>query len=588
MQTFQLQNIFGTTGSGAQLTPFGSPSSLEIQGFENILQGMLSTTQQTHPLAQALAAGLENMNLHHDNAIAALTAILDKITEAVDQGMQSFSIMQQEVLINDTLSDEEISFLQNLIQYADGETGGENSTVDPAGMLAALFEGNSEKPASQPQSILQELEQIIQSLTTLLEKSGYTTEMPTDIHQGLTRDRVPDETVQTERPDGRLPLLVTLRDTLQQVRTQYLSMIEQVSRQEPVVLKAAHDTGLSLSIAEKAPLLSEIIIPDSNIALENGKNFLGGVEEIIRRKLNLPKPVVTDTVLETEKPAALTTILKDAGSDTQQQKPSFSFDKQSYTAQHVQNTKQQAIPIPGNPGKKFAIEQLLSSTLQTNNQIENSDNTVQAPPVSNSKLFEQVILSDSQPDRPAQPVLFNQHNQQETILFDGITARVNAAEYIEPAGNITVKEPVHPAQVIDQITERINVGMQRGESKITLQIHPPHLGKLEIDLSMRDNQLRAIIIAESHQARQLIEGNLDQLKTCLESQNIDVDKVTVFVGQENRQFASHLRDQHGRYKKAVPKTEDGTQTKEEEHTGMVAGLNPLHYTGSGYGVDLFV
>ena len=59
---------------------------------------------------------------------------------------------------------------------------------------------------------------------------------------------------------------------------------------------------------------------------------------------------------------------------------------------------------------------------------------------------------------------------------------------------------------------------------------------------MKNNQLQAIIVADSVQAKNILESNINQLKTALEGNNIEIDKVSVFVGNEENNFASQLRE----------------------------------------------
>ena len=54
---------------------------------------------------------------------------------------------------------------------------------------------------------------------------------------------------------------------------------------------------------------------------------------------------------------------------------------------------------------------------------------------------------------------------------------------------------------------------------------------------MKNNQLQAIIVADSVQAKNILESNINQLKIALEGNNIEIDKVSVFVGNEENNFA---------------------------------------------------
>lgn len=91
----------------------------------------------------------------------------------------------------------------------------------------------------------------------------------------------------------------------------------------------------------------------------------------------------------------------------------------------------------------------------------------------------------------------------------------------------------HP---LPKIVDRMVWMIRGGEQKGSIHISPPELGKLDLDLVIKQGHLHANLIAENPAVKEIIEGNLNQLKQQLAAQGFIVDKFEVMVGQEERRF----------------------------------------------------
>ena len=81
---------------------------------------------------------------------------------------------------------------------------------------------------------------------------------------------------------------------------------------------------------------------------------------------------------------------------------------------------------------------------------------------------------------------------------------------------------------------------QSGEQKGTIHISPPELGRLDLDVVIRQGHLQAHLSAENPQVKEILEANMGQLKQHLTDLGFVVDRFDVLVGLEDRSFA---RDQ---------------------------------------------
>lgn len=98
-----------------------------------------------------------------------------------------------------------------------------------------------------------------------------------------------------------------------------------------------------------------------------------------------------------------------------------------------------------------------------------------------------------------------------------------------PGGNI--------ARIVNVI--RSNIGLRY--SQLTIQLDPPELGRLKIDIKLAGNQVQVNITTETHPAQQMITERFALLRAALESQGITITKFDV----QHREFPHD--QQQGQY-----------------------------------------
>ncbi len=92
---------------------------------------------------------------------------------------------------------------------------------------------------------------------------------------------------------------------------------------------------------------------------------------------------------------------------------------------------------------------------------------------------------------------------------------------------------VYIPQPLPTIVEKMLIMFRAGEYQSRLQITPPELGKLDIDLVIKNGHVQANLSAESSAVKEIIEANLNQLKQQLNSQGLTIDKFNVMVSTDN-------------------------------------------------------
>jgi flagellar hook-length control protein FliK len=111
-------------------------------------------------------------------------------------------------------------------------------------------------------------------------------------------------------------------------------------------------------------------------------------------------------------------------------------------------------------------------------------------------------------------------------------------------------------KVVEQIVEGARFQVENGQTKAKIFLQPPSLGKLNLQIITRENQVKVTFFAENSQVKEIIENNLSQLRQSFVEQGLRVDNFDVFVdyqpsgqpdGQDNPfgSFRAH-REENGK------------------------------------------
>lgn len=102
-----------------------------------------------------------------------------------------------------------------------------------------------------------------------------------------------------------------------------------------------------------------------------------------------------------------------------------------------------------------------------------------------------------------------------------------------------------PDQVMKQVSRSVQVMLEGRRSEVKLQLHPEHLGSLTVKLIVEEGVVQANISARDPQVRQVLQANLDQLRTRFAEQGFKIDQVHVSVGGDTQFDQSQQSHQGG-------------------------------------------
>lgn len=133
-----------------------------------------------------------------------------------------------------------------------------------------------------------------------------------------------------------------------------------------------------------------------------------------------------------------------------------------------------------------------------------------------------------------------EHSQQG-IAADIVNQLAEAVNELEDAP-ASFTSDVQQSEIIRQVIEQIKVISGSDMNRIEVQLYPQHLGRIQIQVMMKNGVMTAQINAETEMAKEAIESQLQQLKESFHEKSIQVEAVEVNVGTSNFQNEQERQD----------------------------------------------
>jgi len=134
-------------------------------------------------------------------------------------------------------------------------------------------------------------------------------------------------------------------------------------------------------------------------------------------------------------------------------------------------------------------------------------------------------------DGRALPALSEEKNPpaKETRAAGGFSLESTVAR--QETQSRTEAEPINWRPTVERLAGDIVSRVHIGAREAILQLDPPELGKIKIDLRMDGDKLLAHIAADSPEAQSLLKNHLPELHQALQSQQINLAEVRVWSGR---------------------------------------------------------
>jgi flagellar hook-length control protein FliK len=82
---------------------------------------------------------------------------------------------------------------------------------------------------------------------------------------------------------------------------------------------------------------------------------------------------------------------------------------------------------------------------------------------------------------------------------------------------------------MDQVGKQISRSILRCEKVIRLQLRPPELGVLKVEMDIKDNILKLWMITENSSVKELLLSNAHELREALVGQGVKLDRLDIQI-----------------------------------------------------------
>lgn len=87
-----------------------------------------------------------------------------------------------------------------------------------------------------------------------------------------------------------------------------------------------------------------------------------------------------------------------------------------------------------------------------------------------------------------------------------------------------------PMYLVDQVGRQISRAILRGDRVIRLNLKPPELGAVKIEMAVKDNTVNLEVVTENKAAKEILLANIHELREALLGQDVKLVKMDVQVG----------------------------------------------------------
>ncbi len=132
---------------------------------------------------------------------------------------------------------------------------------------------------------------------------------------------------------------------------------------------------------------------------------------------------------------------------------------------------------------------------------------------------------------------------------------------------------VSTRDTMDQIVKKSVFQLSRGRSEATIDLKPPHLGQIRMQIVTENQQVTMKIVTEAPLVKEMIETSIQHLKADLGAHGLTIDKMDVSVADDSRQQGGSNQQNEAARADVGSRNADGdnnAEGDEEETTGSAA------------------
>jgi Flagellar hook-length control protein FliK len=138
---------------------------------------------------------------------------------------------------------------------------------------------------------------------------------------------------------------------------------------------------------------------------------------------------------------------------------------------------------------------------------------------------------------------FSVQSEKATFSVLGHTRDSSFADAVQAAKkNQSSVKDVLPAQLVDRVGRQISRSLQRGDRIIRIQLKPPELGTVKVEMDLKEHVLKLGMIIENSSVKELLLANAHELREALVDQGFKLEKMDVQIGNHSNPTFGDLKE----------------------------------------------
>lgn len=164
-------------------------------------------------------------------------------------------------------------------------------------------------------------------------------------------------------------------------------------------------------------------------------------------------------------------------------------------------------------------------------------------------------------------------NLGEQTLFAPTATKLSEARQLAGSQSVAAAEapPELPREVLDQVTTAARLEIQQGRREISIQLDPPHLGKVQVRVSSEAGLVSARLEVTSPAVRDLLAANLEHLQSALEQAKVGIGHCSVSLNAGGQGGAADPREPGA---PASPQPAQSPRSVEQQAPTYLGALRP--------------
>ena len=178
---------------------------------------------------------------------------------------------------------------------------------------------------------------------------------------------------------------------------------------------------------------------------------------------------------------------------------------------------------------------------------------------------------------PAKIIHMESESKDNGIIVPKNLSADKNPEEILPGKENRLSSNISRAGTLNQIVEKAALNLKNGKSQVRIELKPEFLGSVRMKITTENHLVTVRILTELPVVKEMIENNISQLKTDLQSHGLEIDKLDVSVANDSQQrgkgfekadFLSEKENSDIQDDKDVPAEETGTVSLLKESTAV--------------------